>query len=82
MLRPGIEPVISFAGARDYARSAVASWTTVNDTESFQNYILGNFLYTKFWSVFEHMRVKSRTWTCQLYRHGICCNGRTQQDRP
>ena len=28
MLRPGIEPVISFTGARDYARSAVASWTT------------------------------------------------------
>ena len=27
MLRPGIEPVISFTGARDYARSAVASWT-------------------------------------------------------
>ena len=27
MLRPGIEPVISFTGVRDYARSAVASWT-------------------------------------------------------
>ena len=27
MLRPGIKPVISFTGARDYARSAVASWT-------------------------------------------------------
>ena len=26
MLRPGIEPVISFTGARDYARSAVATW--------------------------------------------------------
>ena len=32
MLRPGIEPVISFTGARDYARSAVASWT--NDVTS------------------------------------------------
>ena len=28
MLRPGIEPVISFTGARDYARSAVATWTS------------------------------------------------------
>ena len=27
MLQPGIEPVISFTGARDYARLAVASWT-------------------------------------------------------
>ena len=27
MLRPGIEPVISFTGARDYALSAVATWT-------------------------------------------------------
>ena len=27
MLRPGIEPVISFTGVRDYARSAIASWT-------------------------------------------------------
>ena len=27
MLQSGIEPVISFTGARDYARSAVASWT-------------------------------------------------------
>ena len=26
-LRPGIEPVISFTGVRDYARLAVASWT-------------------------------------------------------
>ena len=31
MLRPGIEPVISFTGARDYARSAVASWTGEHD---------------------------------------------------
>ena len=31
MLRPGIEPVISFTGARDYARSAVASLTSVDD---------------------------------------------------
>ena len=27
MSQQGIEPVISFTGARDYARSAVASWT-------------------------------------------------------
>ena len=27
MLRPGIKPMISFTGVRDYARSAVASWT-------------------------------------------------------
>ena len=28
MLRPGIEPTISFTGAHDYACSAVANWTT------------------------------------------------------
>ena len=30
MLRPGIEPVISFTGVRDYARSAVASCTAID----------------------------------------------------
>ena len=34
MLRPGIEPVISFTGVRDYARSAVASWTSATDDAS------------------------------------------------
>ena len=42
MLRPGIEPVISFTGARDYARSAVASWTKSSDNAKAGAELSGN----------------------------------------
>ena len=44
-LRRGIEPLDSFTGARDYARSAVASWTSKEVIEVF--FIHAYFLVPK-----------------------------------